>query len=124
MAAVDLIDDFQVARQQMSEQVHRPALQSFWEDGVVGVGAGAHADVPSLDTSKKNNNIKINIVPLYFFFVSDAGGKLTKPKMVMSQSKHSVLLTVSQSSFSSSTRTLISSGMAMAGWVSFSWMAT
>lgn len=33
-------------------------------------------------------------------------------------------LTASQPSFSSSTRTLISSGMAMAGWVSFSWMAT
>ena len=33
-------------------------------------------------------------------------------------------LTVSQSSFSMSTKILISSGMAMAGWVSFSWMAT
>lgn len=32
--------------------------------------------------------------------------------------------TVSQSSFSMSTKTLISSGMAMAGWVSFNWMAT
>lgn len=35
-----------------------------------------------------------------------------------------LLLTSSHVSFSSSTRTLISSGIAMAGWVSFSWMAT
>lgn len=32
--------------------------------------------------------------------------------------------TVSQSNFSMSRKILISSGMAMAGWVSFSWMAT
>ena len=35
-----------------------------------------------------------------------------------------VFLTVSQLSFSMSTKILMSSGMAMAGWVSFSWMAT
>ena len=33
-------------------------------------------------------------------------------------------LTLSQSTFSTSTRIRMSSGMASAGWVSFSWMAT
>lgn len=38
--------------------------------------------------------------------------------------KVALFLTISHVSFSSSTSTLISSGIAMAGWVSFSWMAT
>ncbi len=53
VAAVDLIDNFQVARQQMSKQVDGPALQSFRKDSVVGVGTGAHTDVPGLHTRKR-----------------------------------------------------------------------
>lgn len=52
MATIDLIDNFQVARQQMSEQVDWPSLQSLGKDGVVGVGTRAHADVPSLRVSE------------------------------------------------------------------------
>ena len=52
VATVDLIDNFKVARQQMSEQVDWPALQSFRKDGVIGVGTGAYADVPGLNTSR------------------------------------------------------------------------
>lgn len=48
MAAVDLVDNLQVSRQQVSKQLHWPALQSFWKDGVVGVGTGPHTDVPGL----------------------------------------------------------------------------
>lgn len=53
MATIDLIDDFQVARQQMSEQVDWPSLQSLWKDGVVGVGTRAHTDVPGLSIRVK-----------------------------------------------------------------------
>lgn len=53
VAAVDLIDNFQVTGQQMSKQVDWPALQSLGKDCVVGVGAGANTDVPGLDTSEK-----------------------------------------------------------------------
>lgn len=59
MATVDLIDDFQVARQQMVKQVDWPSLQSFRKHGVVGVGAGAHADIPGLDTSKEIISMEI-----------------------------------------------------------------
>lgn len=52
MATIDLVDDFQVPRKQMSEQVDRPSLQSFRKDGVVGVGTSANTDVPGLDTSR------------------------------------------------------------------------
>lgn len=63
MATIDLIDDFQVTRQQMSEQVDGPSLQSLGKDGVVGVCARAHADVPSLRVSemekeKKNKKLQ------------------------------------------------------------------
>lgn len=62
MATIDLIDNFQVARQQMSEQVDWPSLQSLGKDGVVGVGTRAHADVPSLRVSemKRKKNVKKN----------------------------------------------------------------
>lgn len=53
VAPVDLIDYLQVSRKQMSKQVHRPALQGFRQDGVVGVCTGAHADIPSLSSRKK-----------------------------------------------------------------------
>ena len=55
VATVDLIDNFQMTGQQMSKQLDWPALQSFRKDGVVGVGTGAHADVPGLNTSKTKN---------------------------------------------------------------------
>lgn len=52
MATIDLVDNFQVPRKQMSKQVNRPSLQSFWKDGVVSVGTSADADVPGLDVSR------------------------------------------------------------------------
>lgn len=51
MATIDLVDNFQVTRKQMSKEVDGPSLQSFREDGVVGVGTSAHADVPGLGES-------------------------------------------------------------------------
>lgn len=58
MATIDLIDNFQVARQQISEQVDWPSLQSLGKDGVVGVGTRAHADVPSLRVSEMKKKKK------------------------------------------------------------------
>lgn len=52
MATIDLVDNFQVTRKQMSKQVDRPSLQSFRKDSVVGVGTRAHADVPGLHDSR------------------------------------------------------------------------
>lgn len=52
VAAVDLIDYFQVTGQQMSKQVNWPALQSLRKDSVIGVGTGADTDVPGLNTSR------------------------------------------------------------------------
>lgn len=104
MATIDLVDNFQVTRKQMSKQVDWPSLQSLRKHSVVGVGARAHADVPGLDTSR----------------LKDVSVWSTRHGI----EDERCFLTVSQPSFSSSTRTLISSGMAMAGWVSFSWMAT
>lgn len=49
---VDLVDDLQVARQEILEEVNRPALQSFRQDGVVGVGTGTSDNVPGLRTHK------------------------------------------------------------------------
>lgn len=59
MATVDLIDNFQVARQQMVKQVDWPSLQSFRKHRVVGVGTRAQADVPGLDTSKETISMEI-----------------------------------------------------------------
>lgn len=49
---VDLIDDLQVTRQQVLEEVDGPALQGFRQDGVVGVGTGTNHNVPGLDTER------------------------------------------------------------------------
>lgn len=49
---VDLVDDLQVTRQQVLEEVDGPALQGFRQDGVVGVGTGTDHDVPGLDTER------------------------------------------------------------------------
>lgn len=51
MPPVDLVDDLQVARKQVLEEVDGPALQGFRQNGVVGVGTGTNRDVPSLDTA-------------------------------------------------------------------------
>lgn len=59
VATVDLIDNFQVAREQMSKQVDWPALQSFRKDGVVCVGTGAYTDVPGLKNSEAENKTRI-----------------------------------------------------------------
>lgn len=45
---VDLVDDLQVSGQEGLQQIHRPALQSFREDCVVGVGKSAPSEVPGL----------------------------------------------------------------------------
>lgn len=50
VSPVDLVDDVQVTRQQVFEEVHRPAFQGFRQDGVVGVGAGPNHDVPGLES--------------------------------------------------------------------------
>lgn len=55
---VDLIDDLQVARQEILEQVDRPTLQSLWKDGVVSVGASTHGNVPCLQDEREKKWIE------------------------------------------------------------------
>lgn len=45
---VDLVDDLQVSGQEGRQQIYGPALQSFREDCVVGVGKSASGEVPGL----------------------------------------------------------------------------
>ena len=45
-AGVDLVDDLHVPRQQPLEQRHRPALQRFRQQRVVGVGDRVRGDLP------------------------------------------------------------------------------
>ena len=45
-AAVDFIDDFQMARQEAAEEVQRPFFKRFRKKGVVGVAEGLLRDVP------------------------------------------------------------------------------
>ena len=47
-AAVDLVDDLQVARQEPAEQLDRPLLQRLGQQRVVRVGEGVPRDVPGL----------------------------------------------------------------------------
>ncbi len=47
-ALVDLVDDLYVTRQDGLEELHRPGLQRFRHQGVVGVGEDARGDVPGL----------------------------------------------------------------------------
>lgn len=49
---VYLIDDVQVTRQQIFEEVDRPALQSLGQNGVIRVGTGANHNVPTLDRDR------------------------------------------------------------------------
>ena len=45
-ALIDLVDDLQMARQEALEQRDRPGLERLRHERVVGVGEGAHGDVP------------------------------------------------------------------------------
>src|SRR5262249_25498450 len=47
-AAIDLIDDLQMARYQHLEQLDRPLLQRLWEQGVVRICKGAYGEIPGL----------------------------------------------------------------------------
>ena len=47
-AAVDLVDDFQVPRQEPLEHVQRPGFQRLGQQGVVGVGQRCHGNLPGL----------------------------------------------------------------------------
>ena len=47
-ATVDLVDDLQVARQHQLEPRHRPFLERFGQQRVVGVGQSLLRDVPGL----------------------------------------------------------------------------
>ena len=46
--AVDLVDDLEVAGKNALEQVYRPSLECLRQEGVVGVGEYAVADIPGL----------------------------------------------------------------------------
>ena len=78
MAAVDLVDDLKMARQQRAEETERPLLQGFGQKRVIGVGECVRASHST-------------------------------------PSSHSMAC--------SSTSRRINSATAMAGWVSFIWMA-
>ena len=45
-AAVDLLDDFEVARKEHRHKIHRPLLESFRQQGVLCRCEGAGCDVP------------------------------------------------------------------------------
>ena len=45
-AGVDLVDDLQVARQQLLEQLHAPGFQRLRQQGVVGVAEAGRGDLP------------------------------------------------------------------------------
>ncbi len=47
-AAIDLVDNFQVARQDIAQQLHRPGFQGLGHEGVISVAKGPHANVPGL----------------------------------------------------------------------------
>ena len=47
-AAIDLVDDLQVPRDQQLEELDRPLLQRLGQQRVIGVGQRAHGEVPGL----------------------------------------------------------------------------
>ena len=47
-AGIDFVDDVENARQQLPEQAHRPTLQCFREQSVVGIGHDLAGDRPGL----------------------------------------------------------------------------
>lgn len=102
---VYLVDDVQMTGQQAFEEVNGPALQCLRQDSVIGVRTGPHHNVPGLEIT-----VEGPVTP---------GETADVRSRVRRQTR-----TFSQLSFSVSTRIRISSGMARAGWVSFSWMAT
>lgn len=53
VSPVDLVNDVEVSRQQVLEEVHRPALQCLRQHGVVGVGTGSDHNIPGLDTEAR-----------------------------------------------------------------------
>jgi len=59
MSPIDLVDDLQVSRKQVLEQIDRPALQCLRQDSVVGVGTGANHNVPGLNTERISLHLDI-----------------------------------------------------------------
>ena len=45
---IDAIDDLQVTRKDALEQIHRPALERFGQQRVIGIGECADGDPPRL----------------------------------------------------------------------------
>src|SRR5262249_14758069 len=48
MAFVNLVNELQMAWQYTLEQRHRPAFESFRQQGAIGIGAGRNGDLPVL----------------------------------------------------------------------------
>src|SRR5262245_38145454 len=46
--AIDLVNNFEMARNQRFEQLDRPLLQSLGQQGVVGVSESADSEIPGL----------------------------------------------------------------------------
>src|SRR5207253_55814 len=51
-ATVDLVDNLQVPRQHQLEQLHRPLLQGFGQQRVVGIGKRLYCEVPGFVPTK------------------------------------------------------------------------
>ena len=45
---VDHVDDVQMSRKMLTENIDCPALQGLWQNGMVGVGATFLRDLPGL----------------------------------------------------------------------------
>ena len=54
MPPVDLVDDVQMTRQQVFEEVNWPALKGLRQDGVIGVCTGTNHNLPGLDVGGKD----------------------------------------------------------------------
>lgn len=48
MPGIDLKDDLEVTREDSFKHADGPALQSFWEEGMVSVGKSPEANIPGL----------------------------------------------------------------------------
>lgn len=72
MPLVDLIDDVEMTRQQVFEEVNGPALQGLRQDGVIGVGTGANHDVPGLDAERTGSERRgLDILDIKLTCISD-----------------------------------------------------
>lgn len=107
---VEGVNDLQVPRQQLLKHGDRPALQGFRQHGVVGVGTGPLCDLPGLHCRQQ-----VNACAPRPGKGNPTGSSPERFSMILP-----ALLTLSQSTFSTSTRIRMSSGMDRAGWVSFS----